>query len=88
MFLNFLKKLRLFKKKRFIYFWLRWVLAAVHSGFVLLWQVGPILFIAASRLPTEVSALVVEHGLNGLAACDIFLDQGSNPCPLHWQADS
>ena len=23
-----------------------------------------------------------------LAACGIFLDQGSNPCPLHWQADS
>ena len=20
-------------------------------------------------------------------ACGIFLDQGSNPCPLHWQAD-
>ena len=22
------------------------------------------------------------------AACGIFSDQGSNPCPLHWQADS
>ena len=22
------------------------------------------------------------------AACGIFPDQGSNPCPLHWQADS
>ena len=22
------------------------------------------------------------------AACGILLDQGSNPCPLHWQADS
>ena len=21
-------------------------------------------------------------------ACGIFLDQGANPCPLHWQADS
>ena len=21
-------------------------------------------------------------------ACEVFLDQGSNPCPLHWQADS
>ena len=21
-------------------------------------------------------------------ACGIFPDQGSNPCPLHWQADS
>ena len=23
-----------------------------------------------------------------VAACGIFPDQGSNPCPLHWQADS
>ena len=47
-----------------------------------------LLLIAACRLPTEVTALVVEHGLSGLAARGIFLDQGSNPCPLHWQADS
>ena len=28
------------------------------------------------------------HGLNCSVACGIFPDQGSNPCPLHWQADS
>ena len=28
------------------------------------------------------------HGLSWSAACGIFLDQGSNPCLLHWQADS
>ena len=28
------------------------------------------------------------HGLRCSEACGIFLDQGSNPCPLHWQADS
>ena len=28
------------------------------------------------------------HGLSCSAACWIFLDQGLNPCPLHWQADS
>ena len=28
------------------------------------------------------------HGPSCSAACGIFLDQGSNPCPLHWQADS
>ena len=27
-------------------------------------------------------------GLSCPAACGIFPDQGSNPCPLHWQADS
>ena len=28
------------------------------------------------------------HRLSCSASCGIFLDQGSNPCPLHWQADS
>ena len=28
------------------------------------------------------------HGLRCSAACGIFPDQGLNPCPLHWQADS
>ena len=31
---------------------------------------------------------VVVHGLSCSAACGIFLEQGSNLCPLHWQADS
>ena len=30
----------------------------------------------------------VAHGPSRSAACGIFPDQGSNPCPLHWQADS
>ena len=28
------------------------------------------------------------HGLSCSTACGIFPDQGSNLCPLHWQADS
>ena len=31
---------------------------------------------------------IVAHGLSCSAACGIFPEQGSNPCPLHWQADS
>ena len=31
---------------------------------------------------------LVAHGLSCSAACGIFPDQGSNPCALHWQADS
>ena len=31
---------------------------------------------------------VVAHGLSCSTARGIFPDQGSNPCPLHWQADS
>ena len=34
------------------------------------------------------SVAVVAHGLSCSTACGIFPDQGSNPCPLHWQADS
>ena len=33
-------------------------------------------------------SVVVAHGLQFPTACRIFLDQDSNPCPLHWQADS
>ena len=52
---------------------------------------GP-LTIAASpaaehRLRREGS-VIVAHGPSRSAACGIFPDQGSNPCPLHWQADS
>ena len=43
--------------------------------------------VAEHRLQTH-SSVVVAHGPSRSAACGIFLDQGSNPCPLHWQADS
>ena len=33
-------------------------------------------------------SVVVAHGPSCSAVCGIFPDQGSNPCPLHWQADS
>ena len=33
-------------------------------------------------------SVVVAHGPSCSATCGIFPDQGSNPCPLHWQADS
>ena len=36
----------------------------------------------------RAGSVVVAHGPSGSAACGIFPDQGSNPCPLHWQADS
>ena len=34
------------------------------------------------------AGLIVAHGLSCSRACGILPDQGSNPCPLHWQADS
>ena len=36
----------------------------------------------------RAGSVVVTHGPSCSAACGILPDQGSNPCPLHWQADS
>ena len=33
------------------------------------------------------ASVVVAYRFSCPTACGIFLDQGSNPCPLHWQAD-
>ena len=43
----------------------------------------------AAHWPWAMGAsIAVAHGLSRSTARGIFLDQGSNPCPLHWQADS
>ncbi|KAJ8797064.1 hypothetical protein J1605_001874 [Eschrichtius robustus] len=36
----------------------------------------------------RAGSVIVAHGSSCSVACGIFPDQGSNPCPLHWQADS
>ena len=36
----------------------------------------------------RAGSVVVAHGPSCSVACGIFPDQGSNPCPLHWQTDS
>ena len=83
----------------FIYFWLCWVFVSAlglslvaasrgHSssrcaGLSLLWPL--MLRSTGSRCAGSV---IVAHGPSCSMACGIFPDQGSNPCPLHWQADS
>ena len=83
----------------FIYFWLCWVFVSVwglspvaasggHSSW---WCAGlslsrPLLLRSTSS--RCAGSVVVAHGPSCSAACGIFPDQGSNPCPLHWQADS
>ena len=62
----------------FIYFWLCWVFAAARG----------LLFLAVCGLLLLWSRGSGEHGLSRSAAGGIFLDQGSNPCLLHWQVDS
>ena len=48
--------------------------------------------VAEHRLQTRrlssCGSVAVAHGPSCSAACGIFPDQGANPCPLHWQADS
>ena len=36
----------------------------------------------------RAGSVILADGPSCSAACGIFPDQGSNPCPLHWQADS
>ena len=36
----------------------------------------------------RAGSVIVTHGPSCSAACGFLPDQGSNPCPLHWQADS
>ena len=82
-----------------LFFWLCWVFIAVHrlsvvaasgsysslrcAGFSLRW-----LLLLQSTGSRRTGSVVVAHGLSYSTACGIFPDQGSNPCPLHWQADS
>ena len=41
-----------------------------------------------STVSRRAGSVVVAHGPSCSATCGIFPDQGSNPCLLHWQADS
>ena len=47
---------------------------------------GPLLL--RSTGSRRAGSVIVAHGPSCSVACGIFPDQGSNPCPLHWQADS
>ena len=83
----------------FIYFWLYWVfvsvrglsLVAASGGHSSSRCAGLSLSRPLSLRSTgsrRAGSVVVAHGPSCPAACGIFPDQGSNPCPLHWQADS
>ena len=99
-FLVFFKwKLLSFFLSFFLYFWLCWVfvsvrglsLVAASGGHSSLWCTGlslsrPLLLRNTSS--RRAGSVVVAHGPSCSAACGIFPDQGSNPCRLHWQADS
>ena len=83
----------------FIYLWLCWVFVSVRGLSLVAASEGhsssrcaglslsrpPLLRSTGSRCAGSV---IVAHGPSCSAACGIFPDQRSNPCPLHWQADS
>ena len=82
-----------------IYLWLCWVFVSVR-GFSLVVASGGhsssrCVGLSLSRpLPPRstgsrrAGSAAVAHGPSRSAARGILPDQGSNPCPLHWQADS
>ena len=53
------------------------------AGLSLLWPL--LLRSTGSR---RAGSVTMAHGPSCSTACGILPDQGSNPCPLHWQADS
>ena len=83
----------------FIYFWLCWVFVSVRGLSLVAASGGhsssrcaglslsrPLLL--RSTGSRRAGSAIVAHGPSCSAACGILPDQGSNPCPLHWQADS
>ena len=83
----------------FIYFWLCWVFVSVRGLSLVAASGGhsssrcaglslsrPLLL--QSTGSRGAASVVVAHGPSCSAACGMFPDQGLNPCPLHWQADS
>ena len=81
------------------YFWLCWVFVSVRGLSLVVASGGHSssrcagLSLSRSLLlrstgSRRAGSVVVAHGLSCSAACGIFPDQGSNPYPLHWQADS
>ncbi|XP_060139904.1 ensconsin isoform X2 [Globicephala melas] len=61
----------------------RTVHGAAYAGLSLLWPL-PLRSTGSGCAGSEAMA----HGPSRSAACGIFPDQGTNPCPLHRQADS
>ena len=87
------------KSYLFFFFWLCWVFVSVRGLSLVAASGGhsssrcaglslsrPLLLQSTSS--RCAGSVVVAHGPSCSAACGIFPAQGSNLCPLHWQADS
>ena len=71
-------------------FSLRWLLLLQSTGSrrVGFSSCGAWASVVVARGLQSTGSVVVAHGLSYSVACGIFVDQGLNSCPLHWQADS
>ena len=89
----------LFKNYLFIYLWLCWVFVSARGLSLVAASRGhsssrcadlslsrPLLL--GSTGSRRAGSVIVAHGPSCSVACGILPDQGSNPCPLHGQADS
>ena len=82
----------------FLFIWLSWAFVAAlrfslvvaSRGYSSLWSKGFSswwLLLFQSLGFRYTGSVVVAHGLSCSEARGIFPDQGSNPCPPHWQVD-
>ena len=84
--------LLLLKDLLFIYLWLGWVFVAASRVFSSCGEWGLLLVAVLGLLVAETSCGWTWAPELGPSSCGaqawFFPNQGSNPCPLHWQADS
>ena len=76
-----------FFKKLFILFWAALGLCCFGPAFSSCSEQG-LPFVVVRWLLVVVASLIAEHWFSCSTAYGIFPNQGSNLCPLHWQADS
>ena len=83
----------------FIYLWLCWVFVSVRGLSPVVASGGHSSSRCEGLSPSRPLSLrstgsrragsaIVAHGPSRSTACGILPDQGTNLCPLHWQADS
>ena len=81
------------------FFWLHWVFISVRGLSPAVASGGHSSSRCAGFSPSRplllrstgsrrAGSVIVAHGPSCSTACGILPDQGLNPCPLHWQADS